>query len=164
MRESRRNKAAERVQPQEAAARSQIDMLHDCDHVMKSTHTPCVSVCSMFADIRQFVTLYNDITPTVSKFWEGPGWCCACLIACLCCHRVSPGTAGTTVTRVLSLSHPCVSSLSLTRAALCSPVEMPSYNNALREAYSCVAGDVACNAAPAVPSPADSWSGTVNNP
>ena len=41
---------------------------------------------------------------------------------------------------------------------------MPTYNNSLQEAYSCVAGDVACNAAPAVPSPADAWSGTVNNP
>ena len=40
---------------------------------------------------------------------------------------------------------------------------MPTYNNSLQEAYSCVAGDVACNAAPAVPSPADAWSGTINN-
>ena len=69
----------------------------------------------MFQDIRQIVSLYNDITPTVSKGWSGP-------------------------------------------------VEMPSYTNALIEAYSCVAGDVACNAAPAVPSPADAWSGTINNP
>jgi len=59
--------------------------------------------------------LFNDVTPTVSKFWSGP-------------------------------------------------VEMPSYTHAEMEAYSCVAGDVACNAAPAVPSPADAWSGTVNNP
>ena len=44
------------------------------------------------------------------------------------------------------------------------PVEMPTYNRALQEAYSCVAGDVACNAAPAVPSPADAWSGQINNP
>jgi hypothetical protein len=69
----------------------------------------------MFQDIRQIVSLYNDITPTVSKGWSGP-------------------------------------------------VEMPSYTNALIEAYSCVAGDVACNAAPAVPSAADAWSGTINNP
>jgi hypothetical protein len=41
---------------------------------------------------------------------------------------------------------------------------MPRYTNALIEAYSCVAGDVACNAAPAVPSPADAWSGTIINP
>lgn len=27
----------------------------------------------MFADVRSFTTLYNDITPTVSKYWEGPG-------------------------------------------------------------------------------------------
>ena len=43
------------------------------------------------------------------------------------------------------------------------PVEMPTYINAQKEAYSCVAGDVACNAAPAVPSPADAWSGQINN-
>jgi hypothetical protein len=42
------------------------------------------------------------------------------------------------------------------------PVEMPSYINAQKEAYSCVAGNVACNAAPAVPSPADSWHGPNN--
>ena len=29
----------------------------------------------MFADVRHLQTLYNDITPTVSKFWEGPGEC-----------------------------------------------------------------------------------------
>ena len=44
------------------------------------------------------------------------------------------------------------------------PIEIASYTRAEIEAYSCVADDVACNAAPAVPSPADSWSGTVNNP
>ena len=27
----------------------------------------------MFQDIRKFQTLFNDVTPTVSKFWEGPG-------------------------------------------------------------------------------------------
>ena len=40
---------------------------------------------------------------------------------------------------------------------------MPSYTDSLIEAYSCVGGDVACNAAGAVPSPADAWSGTINN-
>ena len=40
---------------------------------------------------------------------------------------------------------------------------MPTYTGALIEAYSCVADDVACNAAPANPSPADAWSGTINN-
>ena len=114
----------------------------------------------MFADIRQLATLYNDITPTVSHYWEGPGWCCACLHAFVA--TASPREP--TVARVLSLANPCLYSLSLTRAAQFFPVEMPTYNKALREAYSCVAGDVACNAAPAVPSPADSWSGTVNNP
>ena len=42
-------------------------------------------------------------------------------------------------------------------------VEMSTYTNSEIESYSCVAGDVACNAAPAVPSPADAWSGTINN-
>ena len=27
----------------------------------------------MFQDIRNLQSLYNDITPTVSKYWEGPG-------------------------------------------------------------------------------------------
>jgi hypothetical protein len=27
----------------------------------------------MFQDIRTVTTLFNDITPTVSKYWEGPG-------------------------------------------------------------------------------------------
>jgi hypothetical protein len=40
---------------------------------------------------------------------------------------------------------------------------MPTYIHAQQEAYSCVAGNVACNAAPAVPSPADAWHGP-NNP
>eukprot|EP00285_Hemiselmis_virescens_P010447 CAMPEP_0173382292 /NCGR_PEP_ID=MMETSP1356-20130122/4791_1 /TAXON_ID=77927 ORGANISM="Hemiselmis virescens, Strain PCC157" /NCGR_SAMPLE_ID=MMETSP1356 /ASSEMBLY_ACC=CAM_ASM_000847 /LENGTH=69 /DNA_ID=CAMNT_0014336549 /DNA_START=19 /DNA_END=228 /DNA_ORIENTATION=- len=44
------------------------------------------------------------------------------------------------------------------------PIEMPSYIKCLQEAYSCVADDVACNAAPAVPSKADEWSGMTNNP
>ncbi len=69
----------------------------------------------MFQDIRTFTALYNDITPTVSKYWTGP-------------------------------------------------VEVSTYTNAEIEAYSCVGGNVACNAAPAVFSPADAWSGTVNNP
>eukprot|EP00277_Geminigera_cryophila_P011808 CAMPEP_0179446186 /NCGR_PEP_ID=MMETSP0799-20121207/29596_1 /TAXON_ID=46947 /ORGANISM="Geminigera cryophila, Strain CCMP2564" /LENGTH=69 /DNA_ID=CAMNT_0021234905 /DNA_START=14 /DNA_END=223 /DNA_ORIENTATION=+ len=69
----------------------------------------------MFQDIRSITTLYNQITPTVSKFWEGP-------------------------------------------------VEMSTYVDSQVEAYSCVAGDVACNAAPATASAADSWSGTINNP
>ena len=43
------------------------------------------------------------------------------------------------------------------------PVEMPTYTRSEIEAFSCVAGDVACNAAPAVPSPADAWSGMINN-
>ena len=30
-------------------------------------------VAAMFADVRSFTALYNDITPTVSKYWEGPG-------------------------------------------------------------------------------------------
>jgi len=42
-------------------------------------------------------------------------------------------------------------------------VEMSTYTRSEIESYSCVAGDVACNAAPAVPSPADAWSGTINN-
>ena len=73
------------------------------------------SFLQMFQDIRTFTALYNDITPTVSKYWTGP-------------------------------------------------VEMSTYTNSEIEAYSCVAGNVACNAAPAVFSPADAWSGTVNNP
>eukprot|EP00284_Hemiselmis_tepida_P006478 CAMPEP_0174925804 /NCGR_PEP_ID=MMETSP1355-20121228/8158_1 /TAXON_ID=464990 /ORGANISM="Hemiselmis tepida, Strain CCMP443" /LENGTH=69 /DNA_ID=CAMNT_0016171761 /DNA_START=42 /DNA_END=251 /DNA_ORIENTATION=+ len=68
----------------------------------------------MFQDIRNLVSLYNDVTPTKSHFWEGP-------------------------------------------------IELPSYICALKEAYSCVAGDVACNACPAVPSEADKWSGMTNN-
>ena len=43
------------------------------------------------------------------------------------------------------------------------PFEIPTYTRSEIEAYSCVAGDVACNAAPAVPSPADAWSGMINN-
>ncbi len=43
------------------------------------------------------------------------------------------------------------------------PVEFPAYTKSLIEAYSCVAGDVPCNAAPLIYSVADSWSGTVNN-
>eukprot|EP00287_Rhodomonas_sp_CCMP768_P006856 CAMPEP_0196717300 /NCGR_PEP_ID=MMETSP1091-20130531/683_1 /TAXON_ID=302021 /ORGANISM="Rhodomonas sp., Strain CCMP768" /LENGTH=69 /DNA_ID=CAMNT_0042057573 /DNA_START=156 /DNA_END=365 /DNA_ORIENTATION=+ len=69
----------------------------------------------MFQDVRTFTSLYNQITPTVSKFWSGP-------------------------------------------------VEMSTYTASQIEAFSCVAGDVGCNAAPAVESPADAWSGTVNNP
>jgi len=42
-------------------------------------------------------------------------------------------------------------------------VEMSTYTRSEIESYSCVADDVACNAAPAVPSPADAWSGTINN-
>ena len=49
----------------------------------------------MFQDIRTFTALYNDITPTVSKYWTGP-------------------------------------------------VEVSTYTNSEIEAYSCVAGDVAC--------------------
>eukprot|EP00286_Rhodomonas_abbreviata_P007396 CAMPEP_0181318964 /NCGR_PEP_ID=MMETSP1101-20121128/17302_1 /TAXON_ID=46948 /ORGANISM="Rhodomonas abbreviata, Strain Caron Lab Isolate" /LENGTH=69 /DNA_ID=CAMNT_0023426499 /DNA_START=200 /DNA_END=409 /DNA_ORIENTATION=+ len=44
------------------------------------------------------------------------------------------------------------------------PVEVSTYTNSEIESYSCVAEDVACNAAPAVPSQADGWSGYVNNP
>jgi hypothetical protein len=40
---------------------------------------------------------------------------------------------------------------------------MATYTNSEIEAYSCVAYDVSCNAAPAVSSPADAWSGTINN-
>jgi hypothetical protein len=43
------------------------------------------------------------------------------------------------------------------------PVEFATYTNLEIEAYSCVAGDVACNTAPAVPSTADAWSGQINN-
>jgi hypothetical protein len=68
----------------------------------------------MFQDIKMIVSLYNDITPTVSKYWSGP-------------------------------------------------VEMATYTNSEIEAYSCVADDVSCNAAPAFSSPADAWSGTINN-
>mmetsp|Transcript_4583 Transcript_4583/g.11538 ORF Transcript_4583/g.11538 Transcript_4583/m.11538 type:complete len:103 (+) Transcript_4583:2-310(+) len=42
------------------------------------------------------------------------------------------------------------------------PLEMDSYEKCLIEAYSCVCGDVACNAAPAIPSPADDWHGPNN--
>lgn len=59
--------------------------------------------------------LFNDVTPTVSKYWEGP-------------------------------------------------VEMAAYTGSEVEAYSCVAGDVACNSAPGIPYPTDAWSGTINNP
>ncbi|EKX43518.1 hypothetical protein GUITHDRAFT_110638 [Guillardia theta CCMP2712] len=69
----------------------------------------------MFQDIRCYVSLFNDVTPTVSKYWSGP-------------------------------------------------VEMSTYTHSEIEAYSCVAGDVACNAAPAVISEAGNWSGTMNNP
>ena len=41
-------------------------------------------------------------------------------------------------------------------------VEMSTYTNSEIESYSCVGGDVSCNDAPAVPSPADAWSGTIN--
>ena len=30
-------------------------------------------LAAMFSDVRSFTALYNDITPTVSKYWEGPG-------------------------------------------------------------------------------------------
>lgn len=30
-------------------------------------------LAEMFQDIRTVTTLFNDITPTVSKYWEGPG-------------------------------------------------------------------------------------------
>jgi hypothetical protein len=59
------------------------------DLVMKSSRGPgrfwlalgghchadwCWSVSAeMFQDIRTVTTLFNDITPTVSKYWEGPG-------------------------------------------------------------------------------------------
>ena len=32
----------------------------------------CV-LAEMFQDIRKVTTLFNDVTPTVSKYWEGPG-------------------------------------------------------------------------------------------
>ena len=31
------------------------------------------ALAEMFQDIRKVTTLFNDVTPTVSKFWEGPG-------------------------------------------------------------------------------------------
>ena len=40
---------------------------------------------------------------------------------------------------------------------------MNTYTASEVESFSCVAGDVACNAAPAIFSPADAWSGTINN-
>jgi hypothetical protein len=43
------------------------------------------------------------------------------------------------------------------------PVELPTYTRAEIEAYSTVADDVSGSAAPAVPSPADEWSGQINN-
>lgn len=104
----------------------------------------------MFADIRRLETLFNDVTPTVSKYWEGPGK--SRLPLCSSQRRFQV---------VLPLFD------SFVRKPLDMPilaVEMPSYTNAEMEAYSCVAENVACNAAPAVPSPADAWSGTVNNP
>jgi len=30
-------------------------------------------LAEMFQDIRTVTTLFNDVTPTVSKYWEGPG-------------------------------------------------------------------------------------------
>jgi hypothetical protein len=30
-------------------------------------------LAAMFSDVRSFTTLFNDVTPTVSKYWEGPG-------------------------------------------------------------------------------------------
>lgn len=64
----------------------------------------------LLQDVRQMLAImdgkfYNDITPTVSKFWPED-----------------------------------------------FPIEMESYTKCLVEAYSCVGGDVACNAAPAIPS------------
>ena len=41
---------------------------------------------------------------------------------------------------------------------------MPTYTQSEIESYTCMMDVVPCNAAPAVPSPADAWSGTVNNP
>jgi len=32
----------------------------------------CV-LAEMFQDIRNVTSLFNDVTPTVSKYWEGPG-------------------------------------------------------------------------------------------
>lgn len=43
------------------------------------------------------------------------------------------------------------------------PVEIPTYTRAEIEAYSTVADDVSGSAAPAIPSPADAWSGEINN-
>ena len=39
------------------------------------------------------------------------------------------------------------------------PTGFPTYYNSETESYSCVAGAVRCNAAPAIPSPADAWTG-----
>jgi len=44
----------------------------------------------MFADVRHLQTLYNDITPTVSKFWEGPG---ECVCEGPCCRCVASPAA-----------------------------------------------------------------------
>ena len=95
----------------------------------------------MFQDIRTVTTLFNDITPTVSKYWEGPG----ILLSPLCLHWRGPV------------------SLRLPPNMNFFAVEMSTYTRSEIESYSCVADDVACNAAPAVPSPADAWSGTINN-
>jgi len=137
----------------------------------------------MFALICRVQCLYNDITPTVTPYWEGPGWC-QCLFA-----FVFAATASSSCDLSASLPpfpfflsllpappsfpplprfsfQPLLLSPTLSKPniiALFIAVEMPSYTNALKEAYSCVGGDVACNAAPAIPSPADSWTGP-NNP
>ena len=83
-----------------------------------------------------------------------PGWLrrrsCACVL---------PSCLDASLIKVLVLTGP----VALHTHFPCG-VELPTYTHDEMEAYSCVAGDVACNSAPAVPSPADAWSGTVNNP
>jgi hypothetical protein len=39
------------------------------------------------------------------------------------------------------------------------PTDFSTYINSETESQSCVGGSVACNAAPAIPSPADGWTG-----
>ena len=39
------------------------------------------------------------------------------------------------------------------------PTDFSTYVNSETQAQSCVGGDVGCNAAPAIPSPANAWTG-----
>ena len=62
----------------------------------------------MFQDIRTVTTLFNDITPTVSKYWEGPGMPSASPLS-----SIGEGLLNTLPLRWRPVPA-CVSSLSLT--------------------------------------------------